>query len=456
MRCWRTEHHLVVVDPTTSGTHFRHPCPSLLRTQATSFMTHLPADRTSLGLALARCGVVGMAASMPISRAVFNLSALALVVGWLLSGDLRGKWMLVRSSFGACAAIALFLVGALSLVWVTPLTADHWGQLSTYSRLLYIPMIVSLVTTAQWQRRAWTALLAGMLITWAAFVLDIWFEVPGTGTYGTHTAGQGVFHHHIAQSMVLSFLGACALTRALNNGATRSMRAAWLAVSLSTLAAIATVGQSRTGQLSVLLAYVLVILSHVPRRQRVWGIVLALAVSGTVVMGSSHMRERFDVALKETSSFEQNGEHTSVGARLKAWQFSAQLFEQSPWLGHGIGAYRPLAHQHFAPSPICQLGVCEQPHNQFILTAVESGMLGLLALAVFLAAPLFSRAERGSRAAQLTLPLLAIVVVTACFDSSLQIQAQLFFTVTALGLLLAMKTTEVSEERKPNGPSQAS
>lgn len=394
-------------------------------------------------LTLARMGVVGMAVSMPLSRAVFNLSAALMISGWLLSGDWKRRFVLLRQDRAAMASFALFAVGALSLAWAGPLTADNWSQLQGYSRLLYVPMIITLlVGNTLWQRRAWTALLTGTLITLCAYLLDIWFEVPGTGSYGTHTAGQGVFYHHIAQGMMLSFLGAYALHRALESNLSGLHRSFWLAVSLSTAAGLITVGQSRTGQLSVLLAYILVVLMHVPRHLRVWGLVITLICSVALVMGSPRMQERFAIAFKETSSFEQDGEYTSVGARLKAWQFSTQLVEASPWIGHGIGSYRPLAYQHFAQSPICQLGVCEQPHNQFILTAVETGVLGLLALAAFLVAPLVTRARPGSPAAALTLPFIAIFVVTACFDSSLKIQAQSFFIVTTLALLMATRTTE--------------
>ena len=301
-------------------------------------------------------------------------------------------------------------------------------------------MIITLVTTTQWHRRAWTALLAGMLITLTAYLLDIWFEVPGTGSYGTHTAGQGVFYHHIAQGMMLSFLGAFALNRALQIDPTRTARIFWALVALATCTGLIAVGQSRTAQVSVLIAYALVVLIKLPRRFRGWGVLLALLLSGAVFLSTAHMRDRFEVAFNEISSFEQDGERTSMGARVKAWQFSADLIQQSPLLGHGVGSYRPLAYQHFANSPICKLGVCEQPHNQFILTTVESGVLGLLALALFLIAPLFNRASSDSLAAQLGLPFVAIFIVTACLDSSLRIQAQSFFTVTTLGLLMALRT----------------
>lgn len=390
-------------------------------------------------LKLGRVGCIGMAASMPISRAVFNLSAVLMIIGWLLSGRWREKWDVVRHDRAALACIALFGVGALSLSWAGPLTHDHWSQLQGYSRLLYVPMMLTLLQDDRWRRHAWNALLGGMLVTLAAYLADIWFEVPGTGSYGTHTAGQGVFYHHIAQGMMLSFLGAYGLYQSLQRTLGRGQRLFWLAVALSTLAGLIVVGQSRTGQVSVLAAYALVLFVQLPRRWRLPGLVVCMLIAGLLVMSSDRMQARFALAFKETSSFQQDGERTSVGARLKAWEFSAQLIKQSPWIGHGVGSYRPLAYQHFATSPICELGVCEQPHNQFILTAVETGVFGLLALGAFLIAPLACRADPGSLAAGLTFPFVAVLVTTACFDSSLKIQAQSFFTVVTLALLLVSR-----------------
>jgi O-antigen ligase len=399
-------------------------------------LTSLPA----LGLLLGRLGVLGMAASMPISRAVFNLSALLMLIGWLLSGDWRAKWAVLRDDRSAWACAILFAAGALSLGFVDIVSHDNWGQLLVYSKLLYVPVIVTLVSDPLWNKRAWTSLLSGMLVTLTAYLLDIWFEVPGTGSYGTHTAGQGVFYHHIAQGMMLSFLGAYALHRALSEGDRRS-RLLWLAVAVATAAGLIFVGQSRTGQLSVLAAYVLVVLTHLPKHLRLRGLALIGITACAMVLASPHMRDRFALALQETETFQQDGEFTSVGARLKAWELSARLIQESPWIGHGIGSYRRLAYEHFQDSHICKMGVCEQPHNQFLLTAVESGVVGVLALLVFLIAPLWNRSSPGSPAARLALPFLAIFVVTATFDSSLSIRAQAFFTLTTLGILMASRTS---------------
>ena len=390
---------------------------------------------------LARLGVVGMAASMPISRAMFNVSAALMIVGWLLSGDWKGKFELIRDSPAAVACLAFFAVGAFSLGWVDTLGADQWKQLRDYSRLLYVPMIMTLIRTEAWQRRAWTALIGGMLIVLAVYLLDIWFEVPWTGTYGANSSGQGVFYHHISQGMVLSFLGAYALHRGIEGQGWQFARLFWIGAALATLAGLIVVGQSRTGQLSVLLAYFILAITHLPRRKKLSGLLLALLAAGLMLLNSTHMQERFTLAFEEFSSFQQDGERTSVGARLKAWEFSADLIEQAPWLGHGIGSYQSLAFQHFAGSPICSLGVCDQPHNQFILTAVESGALGLVAWIALLLTPMLKRDRQQPLSSQLVAPFLAIVAVTSFFDSTLQIQGQCFFTVTTLGLLMASRRT---------------
>ncbi len=387
-------------------------------------------------LLIARIGLLGMAVSMPISRAVFNLSAALMITGWLLSGNWQIKYQIVASSRVALASFAFFALCAASLLWVPHIGPDQWDALRGYSRLLYVPIILTLLNDATWLRRAWRALLAGMLLVLSAYVVDIWFEIPGSESYGTHTAGQGVFYHHIAQGMVLSFLGAYALHRGWESAHLPKQRWLWWAVAATTAAGMLTVGQSRTGQLSVVVAYVVVAFGHTNMQTRVWS-VLAIALAASILVAvSPRTQDRLHLGLKEASSFQQDGQHTSVGARLQAWSFSWHQIKQSPWLGHGIGTYREKAYGQFEGSPICRLGVCEQPHNQFVVSAFEMGLVGLVALMCLLVAPFPRDAKQAHMPSRmLAAAFVAVVATTALFDSSLKIQAQLFFVVTALGLL---------------------
>lgn len=389
-------------------------------------------------LVLARTSVIGMAISMQTSRAVFNLCALVMLLAWVAAGRWNAHKELVEESPVVWACLMLFGVCALSLMFMPSTGAENWGQLLVYSKLLYVPIIISLMNESAWLNRAWLALLTGLLLTLGVFVMDIWLEIPGTVTYGQNLAGHGVFYHHLAQGMGLTFIGAYGLHRVFAEPSGRN-RALWAAVALLTVALLIFVGRGRTGQLSVLVAYGLIALMHLPKRWKAAGFVAAGLCFGTMIALSGHMQERFALAVQEAKTFQQDGDSTSIGARLKAWELSMNLFADRPMTGYGIGSYRSLAYDHFSGSSICELGVCEQPHNQFLMTAVEAGLPGVLALLCFLAAPLFRGRRPLSEHDALVPAFVAIVVITAMFDSALSIRPEGYFTVTVLGLLMASR-----------------
>jgi O-antigen ligase len=386
-------------------------------------------------LLMAHIGVLGMAVSMPISRAVFNLSAAIMIIGWLISGGWRVKLQTIGSSKVAIASIAFFALCALSLFWTPKIGPDQWDALRGYSRILYIPVMISLLTVSKWRRRAWTALLTGMLFTLLVYLLDIWFEIPGTQSYGSQTAGMGVFYHHIAQGMVLSFLGAYALHQGWGFAHQPRCRWFWWAVAAITATGLLTVGQSRTGQLSIVAAYAAVAFSHASGRTRFLGLIIVAIASMALVAASPNTQERLALGWKEAATFQQDGERTSVGARLRAWEFSWQQIRQAPWLGHGIGTYREQAYANFQGSPICQLGVCEQPHNQFLMTAVEIGVMGIGLLLAWILTPAYSLYRSQDPYLPLGLGYTVILIITAFFDSPLKIQGQQFFLLITVVLL---------------------
>ncbi|PUE42356.1 O-antigen ligase [Limnohabitans sp. Bal53] len=141
----------------------------------------------------------------------------------------------------------------------------------------------------------------------------------------------------------------------------------------------------------------------------------------------------------EASTYKTDGEHTSVGARLKAWEYSIELIGKSPWLGHGVGSYKAKALQNFESISVCKLGICDQPHNQFITTVTETGVIGILGLFVWMLSPFTHLRKAATRGIadhkNLLSPLMVIFLITAMFDSSLKIQGQLFFMVIKLGLI---------------------
>jgi O-antigen ligase len=74
------------------------------------------------------------------------------------------------------------------------------------------------------------------------------------------------------------------------------------------------------------------------------------------------------------SLFTSASQDISITGRVGDYEAVAQFFSQSPWIGRGLSTFIP--------------GIYRTLDNQFLATIVESGVIGLAALALFLLAPI--------------------------------------------------------------------
>ncbi|MGD9954292.1 MAG: hypothetical protein AB7S87_17105, partial [Burkholderiales bacterium] len=108
---------------------------------------------------------VAIGLSLPISTALDNVLALALLACWLASGAYREKLGAIRDNPFAFAAIGFFLLHVLGAAWSVG-SRDHvLAALDKASILLLVPVLVSLKPEAVWLRRALAAFLAALAIT---------------------------------------------------------------------------------------------------------------------------------------------------------------------------------------------------------------------------------------------------------------------------------------------------
>lgn len=384
-------------------------------------------------LTLARWGVIGLLFSISFSKALFNISSTLMIAGWLLSGDFPHKLSLMRRSPVTAASIGLFLIIAISTLYSEADLQRMLISVQAYSKLLFIPIIVSLIDTPQWRYRCWNGFAAGMIVTLAHAYADIWFDMPWTRTYQTDLNGDtGVFQHHIAQTVVMAFFAAFCLHRARRSQLT-GYRVLWIA--LSTLAALSITHLSiaRTGQVALMVALLTLLMVSVPRRwvlPSLGGFVLVALLLG---LSSSSLQSRFQQAYEEVTQFQFKNDYSSVGARLQMWNISLGLIREKPLLGHGAGSYTPLVEKAFADEHMCSIG-CAQPHNQFLLFGVETGLLGVLAFCALLASVLVAWLQMPDR--NPLLPVYVVILGLTCLsDSGLLIRAQAYFFIPVLGLL---------------------
>ncbi|MDP2418495.1 MAG: O-antigen ligase family protein [Hydrogenophaga sp.] len=384
-------------------------------------------------LTMAQWSVVGILVSISFSKALFNTSSALMIIGWLLSGDFPCKWQLMQKNPVTKASVALFFIIVGSALYSEADLHRTLIGVQAYSKLLFIPIIVSLIDTAQWRRRCWNGFAAGMVVTLAHVYADVWLEIPWTRTYqNTLNGDTGVFEHHIAQTVVMAFFTAFCLHRAWTLQRL-GQRLFWVLLSLLSALSITHLSIARTGQVTLLMAMLTLLMVSVPKKWVLPSLGGFILMTILLVFSSSSLQNRFQLAYEEVTKFQFKNDYSSVGARLQMWNISLDLIKERPLLGHGVGSYPLLAEKAFADERMCNIG-CAQPHNQYLLFGVEIGLLGVLVFASLLASICVAWLSMPDRN-----PLLPVYVtilgLTCLSDSGLLIRAQAYFFIPMLGLL---------------------
>jgi O-antigen ligase len=130
----------------------------------------------------------------------------------------------------------------------------------------------------------------------------------------------------------------------------------------------------------VLLAMPVVIWVHRYRSWRaIWTafvLCILLVIVGWTLFPS--ISSRFTQAFLELQNVLSSGDcNSSVGVRFAMYKMASQQLIAHPWIGTGIGSFVdywiPLS-ETTCPA----IGIIRQPHNDFLLFAMESGWMGLL------------------------------------------------------------------------------
>lgn len=163
----------------------------------------------------------------------------------------------------------------------------------------------------------------------------------------------------------------------------RSLRKRWAPVPLIALGVATSV--SRSGIIAVVVAFVVlvVLMPPVPRLAALCAVPFALSAAFMTAHG----------LIGTLASFFSAGENDpSIGYRLHDYPLAQNVWQEAPWFGHGGGTWIPAD----------MLNIFD---NQFLNTAVELGLVGVVALLIFLVVPASAAlmARRHSRNAELRL-----------------------------------------------------
>ncbi len=372
--------------------------------------------------------------TLPISTALDNVLLALLLACWLASGHWRAKYATVRDNPVALAALAYLALMTLGLLWSPDPMHDGLTYLRKYNDLLLIPILVTVLTDPQDRRRGLLALAAAIALTLVASLALSVGALPTGGIITGEPANPTVFKKHITQNILMAF-GCFLFAELARASASSQLRVLWSALAALAAFNVLFLVQGRTGYL-VLAVLALLYLST---RLRWRGLLAAgvLVVAGFVGAYelSPAFHERVSTAMGETSQF-QAGEapQGAVGQRLEFYRNTLAVIRDHPILGVGTGGF-----VHAYAERVKGISMpTRNPHNQYLLTTAEVGVVGLaLLLLLFVQEWRCSAWLPDQRSRTLARGLVLTIMVGSLFNSLLIDHVESLLFAWLSGLLFA-------------------
>jgi len=334
-----------------------------------------PAPPVSRTEAVARHAAAFLGFAIPISVALDNTLLALIAVLWFAAGNLKTRIVELLSNRIALSAVALFVMLAAGLLYGSRDPGDGLRYFGKYWDLLFIPLLITLFRDARVRELALRWFCAAMVLTFVVAelrLLGLLVDNPilprGLGFTG------GAFKLSITHGLLSAYATFLfvLLAREQKGWPLKLLYAALALVAVKNAAFIAI---SRTAYLVLAaLAIYLAYAWHGRRGLVAAGLLLAvLAVAGYGL--SPSFRERVDTIVTDAGQqHSQWPSRESVTYRLDWYRHSLAIVRDHPILGAGTGSF---PHEYAKRAQAAGSPPTVNPHNEYLLIAVQTGLIGL-------------------------------------------------------------------------------
>jgi O-antigen ligase len=382
--------------------------------------------------ACARAVLVLTAFMTPISTAAMNLGFALLLVFFLLSGNYLERLHILRKYPIVWFATGLFALICAGALWTAaPLDEAGW-QISKYSKLLFVPVILVLAQNITTRNQVVFAVLLSLSITVFLSYVNAVHPLPAwlsrATREGVFDGNNYIFKHHIIQNV---FLSVGALIAAVYATASRTVkqRFCFAVVAAGCVGSILFLAQGRTGYLTLFAAAMLLLYVWMMQfpKIRLWLILGAIALM-TAAAASPAIHKRIGETLNSFEAYKAKDVTNAVAHRLVFWKASLDILEQHPWFGVGTGAHRQEILQRVQNPAFAVVGAYN-PHNQFLYFGTQLGALGIAAYVALLVVLWKNTSSLPKQRQTIARGIVLILVVYSVFDSPLFITEGHFFII---------------------------
>ncbi|RUM40271.1 MAG: hypothetical protein DSY80_10545 [Desulfocapsa sp.] len=315
--------------------------------------------------------LVLFAFSFPLSTSAGSVTAMLIILAWILSGNFKQKFREIGRNPVAVAVLCYIALNAIGLLWTDDM---HWGIkiLKKQWKLLLFPIFLGVVRKEHIHYYFIAFITAIFLTASKAYLVWLGFITLPPGSVFT-TVGTS----HVIYNPMLALVIYILLQRLIFFDNSRLM--SWsLGVLLLFFTCNMFITVGRTGQIAFFVLLVVLLFQtfyRTSKKKLLLGLLLIPLLIATILQFSPTFRGRVNLALTEIHEMKTQA-FTSVGCRMWFLQNTYKLFEKNKLFGVGTGDF-PQEYKNINKKYSPLMPDTINPHNQYLLTAALFGFMGL-------------------------------------------------------------------------------
>ena len=317
-----------------------------------------------------------LAFSVSLGVAMVSIAKLLLLIAVLgqFIKDVRNRSFPLLNSWPQLTwwMLAAMAWMSLSVLWTEASTSDALAGWGRHSRILWFLAVFYLLRTPTLALLTLKWFVAGMVIMMlSSWALVIGLPVPWASA--KELPSLGIVHGSTLEQPVLLTLLAVVLWFMRDHWPQGFWRYIPIGILLLTVLHVFFVMTGRSGFLVMLLFITLAVWWQLPRKWRWLVVGLPFALGALMMLISPRFQAKTTEVIRDVSVYRQGSIDASQAQRLDYWHRSLLAMKESPLLGHGVGSWRMNYHRLGG----MQVDAPSNPHQQYLLWAVESGAVGL-------------------------------------------------------------------------------
>lgn len=329
---------------------------------------------------LAAYGAIGLAFSLPIAPAPSNLFLFLTLVFTLLSPNLYAGLRTALSHSWVRLAVCLGGLLWLSALWSQGDFSDSAHYLTKYSTLFMVPLLfITFAKNPQLSQQVILSFaLSAALTLFCSYAIWLEFGWALKAFPRVDPAYPTVFKLHTTQSIVIG-LGLYFWWSLALSSSSSSKKTIWflLALVYTCLAVINLLymTHARIGYAALVLPLVVYLLLRFNWKGALLALSVVLSLSVGAYFASNVVQSRVDKTTDEVVNWTpEQFQPTDMGVRLSWWHVASRIVRENPMVGAGVGSYQAEFARHAEALNVPSNN--NNPHNQFVLLAAQTGVLG--------------------------------------------------------------------------------